>query len=592
MPSRRLRASWAAMFLVAASATAAVDAPVSSVQNSELDASLFYEILLGEIQVRQGELGGGYQQLLSAARRTRSEPLFRRAVGVALAAPAPDLALAAAQSWRRALPRSREAAEILGRLQLAQHQDSDATTTLQDWLALTPAAQLPESLSSLPRFATPGADAAVISRLTQRLTDKYVNASDSAVKAAAWSARGQAALSAGEADAAMTAARESLKSDPTDLGAALLAVDLLNRPGAEDLVQQHLTAQPESPARMVYVRRLVDAQRYGHAIAQLEILTRQDPNRAPAWLMLGALQVDMRQPREAESSLKRYLQLLPPPAPAASAPVAADSDEEGASEGSAVELGRTQAYLLLAQLAEQRKDSRAADEWLSRIVDPRQALAVQTRRAQALAREGKVAEARDLLRQVPERQPGDARAKLLAELQLLRERKLWKDAYLLLDQATKAQPEDADLLYEKAMIVDRLGQPGEMERLLREVMRLKPNEHHAYNALGYSLADRNERLDEAHALVTRALALAPGDPFITDSLGWVEFRRGRRREALLLLRQAWSARADTEIGAHLGEVLWSGGQKDEARQIWRQARQRDADNEVLRETLARLRVDL
>jgi Flp pilus assembly protein TadD len=124
------------------------------------------------------------------------------------------------------------------------------------------------------------------------------------------------------------------------------------------------------------------------------------------------------------------------------------------------------------------------------------------------------------------------------------------------------------------------------------VIELKPDNAHAYNALGYSLAERKLRLPEARQLIQRALELAPGDPFITDSLGWVEFQLGNLPEAARLLRQAYTTRPDTEIAAHLGEVLWALGQRDEARRVLREARGRDGSNEVLRETLARLRVDL
>jgi Flp pilus assembly protein TadD len=131
-----------------------------------------------------------------------------------------------------------------------------------------------------------------------------------------------------------------------------------------------------------------------------------------------------------------------------------------------------------------------------------------------------------------------------------------------------------------------------MERLLRKVIALKPDHHHAYNALGYSLAERNQRLPEARDLIKKALDLAPGEPFITDSLGWVEYRLGNRDEALRLLQQAYKSRPDVEIGAHLGEVLWITGQRDEARRVLRESQNRDQGNEVLKETLARLRVDL
>ena len=142
------------------------------------------------------------------------------------------------------------------------------------------------------------------------------------------------------------------------------------------------------------------------------------------------------------------------------------------------------------------------------------------------------------------------------------------------------------------MMAEKLSRLDEMERVLRRVIELKPDHHHAYNALGYSLADRSQRLPEARALIKKALELAPGDPFITDSLGWVEFRLGNREEALRLLRQAYGSRPDPEIAAHLGEVLWATGAREDARRIWREGRERDTANEVLRETLTRLQVKL
>jgi Flp pilus assembly protein TadD len=149
-----------------------------------------------------------------------------------------------------------------------------------------------------------------------------------------------------------------------------------------------------------------------------------------------------------------------------------------------------------------------------------------------------------------------------------------------------------DLIYEQAMMAEKLGRLDEMERLLRRVIQLKPDHQHAYNALGYSLADRGLRLDEARSLIQKALDLSPGDPFITDSLAWVKFRQGQHQEALALLTQAYTARPDTEIAAHLGEVLWTLGRQEEAKRVWSEGRKRDAENEVLLETLKRLRPGL
>jgi len=170
--------------------------------------------------------------------------------------------------------------------------------------------------------------------------------------------------------------------------------------------------------------------------------------------------------------------------------------------------------------------------------------------------------------------------------------KQWAAAFAVLSAANEKYPNDADLLYEQSMVAEKLDRLDDMERLLRRVIEIQPDYHHAYNALGYSLAERNLRLDEARMLIRKALELKPGEPFITDSLGWVEYRMGNREEAARLLRQAYQSRPDAEIAAHLGEVLWVSGQRDEARRILRDARSRDATNDVLLETLARLQVDL
>ena len=169
---------------------------------------------------------------------------------------------------------------------------------------------------------------------------------------------------------------------------------------------------------------------------------------------------------------------------------------------------------------------------------------------------------------------------------------MFVEAEQVMAQANKAFPDDTDLLYEQAMLDEKLDRVDQMERLLRRVIELKPDHQHAYNALGYSLADRKIRLIEARALILKAVDLSPNEPSITDSMGWVEYRLGNKEEAIRLLRKRYQARPDPEIAAHLGEVLWSAGRPEEARRIFREARSRDAQNDVLRETLARLRVDL
>ncbi|WP_140628228.1 tetratricopeptide repeat protein [Methylibium rhizosphaerae] len=566
--------------------------PAAPVVNSSLDGSLFFQLLVGELELRSGEAGAAYQVLLDAARRSNDEGLFRRAIDIALRARAGDQALAAARAWRTAVPESREAHEYIVQLLMAMGRLSEVPEPLRSLLELTPAADRPGVIASLPRLLARANDKRLAAGVLEDLLQAYragpVQGTDARVSAIVATGRGW--LNAGDSQKALGLARQAQGLDSTAEGPALLGLELMGgTPEAESLVTSYLQVQPAGHTlRMAYVRRLMGAQRYADAVSQLQVLTRQEPGYAAAWLSLGALQLELKRPREAEAALQRYVNLLPPSSGASAEPPA----EGGKVEEGSVEASRTQAYLLLAQAAEQRNDYKAAEAWLGKIDSPSSALTVLSRRASLLARQGKLADARQLIRKSPERNEDDARAKLLAEAQLLREMRQWREAHAVLADALKRSPDNVDLLYEQAMMSEKLDRMTEMESLLRRVMELRPDYHHAYNALGYSLADRNQRLPEARELIAKALELSPGDPFITDSLGWVEYRLGNSAEALRLLKQAYQAQPDTEIAAHLGEVLWALGQRDEARKVWREGRDKDAGNEVLKSTLARLKVDL
>ena len=557
------------------------------VVNSNLDAPLFYQLLIGEIELGAGQVGNAYQIMLDAARRSRDEQLFRRATEIALQARAGEQALAATRAWRTARPESLEAIRLQLQILLSLNRLDELAEPLQALIAATPAAERAAVIGALPRFLMRTADKRQAATLLEQVLQPY--ATEPGLRAAVQAAIGRAWLAAGDAERALTLARQAQAEDPASDAAVLLALELMpTRPEAEGIVTAYLaTPTAQAELRRAYAGTLVTVQRYADAVAQLETVTRQQPDLAGPWLTLGALQLEMRQTQAAEASLQRFVQLVQAQ-PTAARPGAADEDDDE-STAHPSDQGLTQAWLLLAQAAEQRGDYAAAEAWLARIDNPQRALEVQARRATLMARQGRVAQARELLRSTPERNLADARAKLLAEAQMLREVKQWAEAYAVLEAANQRFPDDADLLYEQAMMAEKIDQLETMEALLRRVIALKPDHAHAYNALGYSLADRNLRLAEAKALIEKALQLTPGDPFITDSLGWVEFRLGNREEALRLLRQAYKARPDAEIGAHLGEVLWAMGQRDEARMIWAEASGRDAGNEVLRETQARLK---
>ena len=188
--------------------------------------------------------------------------------------------------------------------------------------------------------------------------------------------------------------------------------------------------------------------------------------------------------------------------------------------------------------------------------------------------------------------PAEKTQLILAEAQLLREAGRSDEAYALLETSLAKQPDNPELLYETALTAERQGKPQVLEKHLKHLLKLKPDHAHALNALGYSLAERNTRLAEAHKLISQALALAPQDPFIMDSLGWVEFRLGNKADARKHLEAAFKTRPDVEIAAHLGEVLWSMGDKDGATRVWKEGQRASPDNDTLKETLKRLGASL
>ena len=607
-----LSSAWAEQ--AAASTPAPAPSQVVVPDSSSLDALLFYQLLIAELELKAGRAGNAYQVMLDAAKRQGDEQLFQRAVDIALQARAGDQALAATLAWRAAKPYAVAPLRYQTQILLALNRVEDTAEPLATWLAAVPVMERPPLLASLPRLLQHVPDAQRALALSSKLVGPYLDAPGTRVDARV--ALGRAHLRAGQPVQALGLARAAVSSDNRAAAPVLLALDMLPAHAeAEALVTAYLALPDAAPGlRLAYARSLTQSQRYAEATRQLERLVQDQPRVPEPWLTLGALRLELKRPREAEMALQRYIELASGPAetPAATAPSAAatpsapsaapsaaatatandDNDEELSLAAPGAPRDLTQGWLLLAQAAEQRGDIASAEGWLARIDNPKRWLEVQSRRAGLLARQGKLAEGRALIQAVAAPGADEARAKLMAEAQLLRDQKQWRDAAALLAAGSLRFVDDVDLLYERAMVEEKLDRLLEMEDLLRQVIKLKVDHPHAHNALGYSLADRGLRLDEARELIRRALALSPGDPFITDSLGWVEFRMGNHGEALRLLRQAYSARPDTEIAAHLGEVLWVAGQRDEARRIWLDARTRDANNEVLREALTRLKVGL
>ena len=508
------------------------------VVNSDLTGELLYEILLGELNLQQGEPGAGFSLLLDAARRSNDLQLFARAVDIALQARSGDGALMAARAWAQAYPKDRKANLQMLQILLAVNQTAESLEFLKKEIALAPAPERALAISLVPRHYARVSDKKLAADIVQKALEPYLT--QQATAAASWTALGRVRLANEDNQGALQAAQKGRAIDDQAMGPALLALELMGRQikGAEELVTLALQQQNTPELAMSYVRVLIELRRYSDADQQLQRITQSHPQQAEAWLILGSLQFEQGQDAQAESSLATYVSMA-----------IQDKDKNSAR-------GITQA---------------------------------QTRRAAIMARQGKLDDARQLLAQLPVSNDEELRSRLMAEVQLLREQRQWQAAF---DVLTKANSNHPDLMYEQAMLAEKLNRLDEMEKLLRAVIEQDPEHHNAYNALGFSLADRKLRLPEAKALIVKALNFAPNDPFITDSLGWVEFRLGNLPSALLHLQKAYQDRADPEIAAHLGEVLWQLNRPDEARAIWREGFKTAPDNETLQETLQRLKVKL
>ena len=545
--------------------------------SSPLDSALFYQLLVGEMTLQEGEPAAGFALMLDAARKTGDAQLYQRATDIALQSRSGDAALQAASAWKAEQPASREANRYVLQILVALNRIVDTTEPLQTEIRLAPEGERTAALNAIPRIYARMADKKLSAMVVEGALTGYL--SNPATASAAWTTVGRMRLASGDSVGALAAARRAQAAGPLTEGPALVALELMDakQPEAETLVRKYLEGNTKAlpEVRMAYARALLDAQRYAEASAQLQVVTRERPELPEGWLVLGSLQLQDNQLAQAQTSLERYVTLA----------------QQQTSEGER-NRGLAQAYLSLSQLAEKRKDYAAAEGWLAKIDNAADLTQAQTRRASILASQGKLEEGRQLIRKLPERNAADARLKLNAEVSLLREFKQYQLAHDVLAQALAKNPDETELLYDQAMMAEKLGAMDEMERLLRRVIQLKPDYHHAYNALGYSFADRSVRLPEARDLIRKALEYAPSDPFIKDSLGWVEFRMGNTTEAIKIFETAYKAKPDAEIAAHFGEVLWASGQRDRAVAIWKEGRLLNPENETLLETLKRLRVKL
>ena len=398
--------------------------PVAS--NPALDAELFYEIFLGEISARTGDPGAGYAFMLEAARRSADGQLYQRAADIALQSRSGEYALAAARAWKEALPQSREANQYVLQILIALNRIAETPELLRQELAQASPRAKASALASLPQLYGRASDKALAAKVVeQALVNELTNP---ATGPEAWVSLGRLRLAAGDKAGALDAARRAQGLDNASESAARLALELMDEGllDAEHIVTQTLSKQSIPDLRMAYARVLLGLQRYPEASRQLETVTKEKPDLTEAWLVAATLQYQDNRLPAAEASLQRFMEL---------ASASADADLRRKS--------LTQAYLLHAQIAEKKKDFAGAEAWLARIDNAEEVFGAQTRRASLLARQGKLAEARALLRSLPGNSPESHRLKLMAEVQLLRDQRRYQEAYKVQTELVAMAPDDA-----------------------------------------------------------------------------------------------------------------------------------------------------
>jgi tetratricopeptide (TPR) repeat protein len=523
----------------------------------ELTPQLLYEFLLAEIAAQRGDAQVAAQTYVELARRTRDPRIARRALEIANHARMPALALEAARLWHETDPASPQAMQFLAQLLLQQKRVAEAGPVLQKLLAAQPA-QAPNLFMQLPRVLAASRDPQANLRLIERLAAQFPQLAQARLAVA------QVAAAAEDEERALAELRAAQELRPDWELPALAEAQLLERRSparAAARLAEYLAKNPGSrEVRMQYARVLAADKRIAEARAEFERILESQPNDADALFAVGLLAMQVKDFDTAEAKLARLLEL-------------------GARDADRVRY-------TLGQIAEERKDWPRAVDWYEKIEHGELALPARMRAAQAIARQGKLQAAREYLRQVAAT-PEQRVQLLLAEAQLLRDARMHQEAFDLLAEALAREPDQPELLYDQALTAEKLDRFDVLETNLKRLIQVKPDHAHAYNALGYSLAERNLRLAEAKKLIERALELAPEDHYIIDSMGWVLYRMGDLKGAVRYLRQAWEGRPDGEIGAHLGEVLWVLGERDEARRVWDEAHKLAPDNETLQKTLKR-----
>ncbi|HEY6720249.1 MAG TPA: tetratricopeptide repeat protein, partial [Burkholderiales bacterium] len=515
---------------------------------------------LAEIAGQRGNVALSAQAYVDLAKRTRDPRIARRATEVALYARMNTAAIEAATVWYETDPGSTRPLQALSGLLIAAGRYDEALPNLKKLLA-SPASDLASGFAQLTRTLAGAQDKQAALKLVQSLAADYPKLPEAHFAVA------RAALNAGEDRGALEEARKAGQLRPEFEAAVLLEAQLLQKVSvdqAASLLAGYLKKNPAArEARLAYARLLVGQRRFGEARAEFQKLMSSVPDSTDMVFAVALLSLQLKDYDAAEKYLKGLIE-------------SPYRDKDGVR-------------LYLGQVAEERKNLPEALRWYGEVGEGEQYVQAQIRYAQVLSRQGKLDEARSRLQQAAAKNSQQRVQLVLAEAQLLRDANQPKAAFDLVGQALDRLPNDPELLYDYAMLAEKIERVDILESSLRKLIEIRPEHAHAYNALGYSLADRNQRLPEARELIEKALTLAPDDSFIIDSMGWVLYRMGKLKDSLGYLKRAFAGRPDPEIAAHLGEVLWANGDRTEAERVWGDATRETPDNETLASTIKRLK---
>ncbi len=534
-------------------------APTAETQAELSAGQTVFQVLLAEIALQRGDLELASQAYANLSLRTRDPQVMERTIEVAGYARRFDLARETARLWLDVDPASKRAQRMLVSMLILSNQLEELPPHLIAMLESDRGA-LAENLLGLNRMFARSTDRLAVFRLIDKVCQPFFGIAEAHYAVAV------AASSAGQGERAKHEIQRALELRPDwEMAAFFQAQLLLRESPAEAIVflEGFLQRNPNArEAELLLARALVGERRYADAKRHFDQLLQAYPDSPEVVYAVAILALQQDDKTLAETQLKHFVSL------------------KGTE--------KSPAYYYLGQIAEEGRRTDEALAYYAQVVSGEHYLPAQMRRARILAQQGQLDRGRDVLRNA-RTEDAEQRVQLyVAEAALLREAKRPEEAFDLLESRLAEQPEQPDLMYETALMAERLNKLELMEVRLRRLIELRPDNPQAYNALGYAYADRNERLVEARQLIEKALALAPDDGFILDSMGWVLFRQGDLPGALAYLERSYAKREDPEIAAHLGEVLWVMGRQDDARRLLLDAQKNHPTNEVLAETIRKL----